>query len=167
MCMTKNYFLKNHRIRIGTCFNEEFFLSDKVLLSKKIVSVNELYGYFSPWYQKEGRIIKEFNIVRDDTNCKPIKIKEAWFYEEKAEEINKHRKEMCLNSKEEILLNLTTTPPIIAIDTSTEKTLVLDKNRTLNLLVEYDNDQELLPIIELVGTSLEDLCVDFLVINSR
>jgi len=155
----ENYILSSPQ-KITTYFDYEnhFINNNDIEIVTKEIAIGEFCEFYTPWHQKNGIMNGKIEEVLRDLEYKTIKVKDALNYEDKKIEV-----EMKQQSLISTLCDLHPIP--IATDIGIDKTLVLDGNKTIIALTRNkENCKKKIEVIEIQGTELNNLIIDFNII---
>lgn len=160
--MEKPEFIKKYRqprILLGA-FNDNVFLCrGDIELVEKNISVSELNNFYCPWYYLDGQE-KSFDEGLCNITIKAMKVEASELIDTNQERRNLIEKYQREKQKLDFIP--------IATDTETNRTLILDSNKTCIALYRNYLENEIdfdVSVIEIKGVQLQSVIGDFLIIN--
>jgi hypothetical protein len=157
------FWIKNKsRITMGAFNNFEFLHNKDIELFEKKIPVESFKDYFCPWYYVDNKFVSLADALKDN-KAQAIKVSDQKIID--SDKIRKKQIEKYQNQDINYFK-----PIILATDSDSHKTLILDGNKTaVSLYRNYLKDHNNVKInsVEIIGHNLPDLTNDFIILNRK
>lgn len=160
--MNKRQFIEEiriPRILLGA-FDDQVFLTKTVRITLTKVKISDFGNYYNPWYYLDEKELG-YEEARKNMMARAMQVKNTDLINLGAKRKN------AINDMNIIMENLL--PIVLAEDLNTNKTLILDGNKTSISLFRKFLDKKvsnlLIPAIVIKGHGLEDFIGDFKIVN--